>query len=171
MPLPPEDTITYVLVAPNPADILGNDGLTTTAPQGGGQSQDPPIVSRSQEQQGSGEATSTGTAQTKSEGQPQDLRSCLTSQLPLILGMVAIFYFLLIRPQQQQEKKRKELLSALKKGDRVVTNGGLHGTIEKVQEETVALRIDSDVQVTIDRAAIGRVLGDPAAAKDEGAKS
>ncbi|HEU5319436.1 MAG TPA: preprotein translocase subunit YajC [Methylomirabilota bacterium] len=79
---------------------------------------------------------------------------------PLILfgAMFAIFYFLMIRPQQKQKHDRERMLSALKKGDRVVTTSGLHGTVTGLNEHTVTLRVTDQVKLEFDRAAIGRVV-------------
>ena len=83
------------------------------------------------------------------------------SMLPTIVmvgAMLAIFYFLLIRPQQKQKQDRERMLSALKKGDRVVTSGGMHGTVTQLSEHTVTLRIDNQVKVEFDRGAVGRIV-------------
>lgn len=76
--------------------------------------------------------------------------------LPLIL-MFAIFYFLLIRPQQKKAKQHKQLLSALKKGDRVVTSGGLHGVVTGITEDVVTVEIAPKVRVKISRPSISGV--------------
>jgi preprotein translocase subunit YajC len=89
----------------------------------------------------------------------------LTSQAPIFLGIGLIFYFMLIRPQQKQEKKRREMMAQLKKGDAVVTTAGLHGEVLAVDANTVTLRVDSDVKLTFDRAAIHRLAHDPTATK------
>jgi preprotein translocase subunit YajC len=80
------------------------------------------------------------------------------STMPMILGMVLIFYFLLIRPQQKQEKQRKAMLAAVKEGDKVVTSGGIHGTISSLTEEKAVLRVDQKVKLTVDRHNIARRL-------------
>jgi preprotein translocase subunit YajC len=77
--------------------------------------------------------------------------------LPFI-GIFAIFYFLLIRPQQKQRREREAMLSAVKKGDRVVTTSGMHGTVLNLTEHTVLLRAGDGVKLEFDRAAIGRVV-------------
>ncbi len=77
--------------------------------------------------------------------------------LPLILLFV-VFYFLLIRPQQKQQKKRKEMLGELKKGDRVVTIGGLHGIIKEIDETNISLRVAENINLKMSRAAVDRVL-------------
>jgi len=77
----------------------------------------------------------------------------------LLLPMVAIFaiwYFLLILPQQKKEKKRQEMLKAIKKGDRVITIGGIHGVVEKVDEQIVTLKLGG-VLVDFSRSAIAQV--------------
>ena len=80
---------------------------------------------------------------------------------PLILfgAMFAIFYFIVLRPQQRQKAERERMLTALKKGDKVVTSGGMHGTVVGLGEHTVTLRVADQVKVEFDRAAIGRVVG------------
>ena len=59
--------------------------------------------------------------------------------LPMLI-LFAIWYFLLIMPQQKKEKKRKAMIAAIKKGDKVVTIGGIHGTVEKIQENIITLK-------------------------------
>ena len=73
-----------------------------------------------------------------------------TAMIPLLL-MFAIFYFLLIRPQQKKQKKHRELLGSLKKGDRVVTSGGLHGKITGMTETVITLEIAEKVRVKVGR--------------------
>lgn len=73
--------------------------------------------------------------------------------VPLII-MFAIFYFLLIRPQQKKAKQHKELLGALKKGDRVVSSGGLHGTVTGLAEDVVTMEIAPKVRVKVSRGSI-----------------
>jgi len=68
--------------------------------------------------------------------------------VPLLL-MFAIFYFLLIRPQQKKQKKQREVLAALKRGDMVVTSGGLHGKITGLTEKVVTLEIAEKVRVKV----------------------
>ena len=77
----------------------------------------------------------------------------IVSFIPHILIFV-IFYFLLIRPQQKKAKQHKELLGALKKGDRVVSSGGLHGTVTGLTEDVVTMEIAPKVRVKVSRASI-----------------
>jgi preprotein translocase subunit YajC len=80
-----------------------------------------------------------------------------TAFIPLIL-MFVIFYFLLIRPQQKKAKEHKEMVASLKKGDRVVTSGGIHGIITNTSDETVTVEIADDVNVKINRGGVGGVV-------------
>lgn len=86
--------------------------------------------------------------------------SFLISMLPLVLIFV-IFYFLLIRPQQKRAKEHRELLSNIRRGDRIVTNGGLMGTVAKVSEsdDTLQVEIAQGVRVQIVRAMVSEVRG------------
>ena len=77
--------------------------------------------------------------------------------IPLIL-MFAIFYFLLIRPQQKKSKQHREMIASLKKGDRVVSTGGLHGVITGISDDVVTMEIAPKVRVKVSRSSIaGRV--------------
>jgi preprotein translocase subunit YajC len=78
--------------------------------------------------------------------------------LPLMIGMFAIMYFLIIRPQQKQKRERESLLRAIKKGDRVVTSGGLYGTVVGLSEHTVTLKVADQVKLDFERSAIGRIV-------------
>ena len=73
-----------------------------------------------------------------------------TAFIPLII-MFAIFYFLLIRPQQKKNKEHREMISTLKKGDRVVTSGGIYGKITSTDETTLTLEIADRVRIKINR--------------------
>lgn len=73
------------------------------------------------------------------------------SFVPLIL-MFVIFYFLLIRPQQKKAKEHQEMIGNLKKGDKVVTSGGIHGTITKVDETDVTMEVADKVRIKVTRA-------------------
>lgn len=72
---------------------------------------------------------------------------------PLIVLFV-IFYFLLIRPQQKRAKEQKAMISALQKGDSIVTSGGIHGRIASVNEDTVMVEISDGVKVKISKEAV-----------------
>lgn len=68
--------------------------------------------------------------------------------------MFAIFYFLIIRPQQKKQKERNQMLLNLKKGDKVVTIGGIHGTIVELTDDTCVLLLNDSTKMTFDRSAI-----------------
>ena len=89
-----------------------------------------------------------------SEGQG----SSLVTFVPLIL-MFVIFYFLLIRPQQKKSKQHKDLLGALKKGDQVISSGGLHGVVTGLTDDVVTIEIAPKVRVKISRGSISAVVG------------
>jgi len=89
----------------------------------------------------------------------QSPTSGLVTFLPLVVIMV-IFYVLLIMPAQRRQKKTAAMLAALKTGDKVVTSGGLYGTIVGMESETVQLRIADQVKVKVSRSAISDVQPD-----------
>ena len=72
--------------------------------------------------------------------------------------ILVVFYFLFIRPQQKRVKEHKAMVEALKKGDEVVTNGGLGGTITKLSDNFVSLQIADNVTVKVQRGAVGSLL-------------
>ncbi|WP_078413888.1 preprotein translocase subunit YajC [Priestia abyssalis] len=78
---------------------------------------------------------------------------------PLLL-MFAIFYFLLIRPQQKRQKAVQQMQSDLKKGDKVVTIGGMHGIVDAIDEGQVVIKSGDGSRLTFDRAAIREVKND-----------
>jgi preprotein translocase subunit YajC len=82
----------------------------------------------------------------------------ITSFLPLILIFV-IFYFLLIRPQQKKVKDHQAYITSLKKGDKVITNGGIHGEITGLTDTVVTLEIADNVRIKIARAHIAGAQG------------
>jgi preprotein translocase subunit YajC len=93
------------------------------------------------------EQTATGTA------------NPLSNMLFLLVAMVAIMYFLMIRPNQKREKDRREMMAALAKGDKVVTSGGICGSVVGLSEKTVVLRVSDEPVVKMEflRGAISQV--------------
>ncbi len=71
--------------------------------------------------------------------------------------LLGVFYLLLIRPQQTQQRRRREMISKLKKGDRVVTVGGLHATIHDLEDDTLTLELSPNLRVKADRSAVSYV--------------
>ena len=90
------------------------------------------------------------------QGEGASPGSSLISFLPLI-AIVAIFYFLILRPQNKKQKETQKMLAALKKGDKVVTIGGIHGTIQTVRESTVIIRVDDNTKLEFSRSAVSSV--------------
>ena len=100
------------------------------------------------------------------QGQEGNPGSTLFSFLPLV-AIIAIFYFLILRPQNKKQKDTQKMLSALKKGDRVVTIGGIHGVIQSVKESTVIVKVDDTVKLELSRSAISSVSSQAREDKEE----
>ena len=83
--------------------------------------------------------------------------STLVSLLPLVL-MFVVLYFIMIRPQMKRQKEHKAMISALAKGDEVVTAGGLLGKVTKLDESFVRLEVASGVEMQVQRSAVVQVL-------------
>jgi preprotein translocase subunit YajC len=75
-----------------------------------------------------------------------------------LLGMLAIFYFLLIRPQQKKQKQMQTMIEAIRKGDRVLTTGGIYGTVAGIKENMIILKIADDVKIEIVKQAVASVV-------------
>jgi preprotein translocase subunit YajC len=80
----------------------------------------------------------------------------LINALP-ILAIVAVFYFLVIAPANKQRRQQQEMLGSLKKGDRVLTSGGIYGTIQGVEADVVYLKIAENVKIKVARSAVSGV--------------
>ncbi len=87
-----------------------------------------------------------------------DPGSALMGMMPLVL-MFVIFYFLLIRPQQKRAKEHKAMLEALKRGDEVITTGGIHGKITGVTDDVLTVEIAPNVKVRVSRSAVAAKRG------------
>ena len=72
--------------------------------------------------------------------------------------VIAIFYFLIIRPQNKKQKKTKQMLSALKKGDKVQSIGGIRGVVQNVTDDTVVVKVDDNTKMEFVKSAIGDVI-------------
>jgi preprotein translocase subunit YajC len=84
--------------------------------------------------------------------------SGLVSTLIMFGLIIAIFYFLILRPQQKRQKERQRLLEALKKGDRVVTSGGMYGTISGLDEKSALIQVADGVKIRFERGAITSIV-------------
>ncbi len=83
----------------------------------------------------------------------------LLTFLPIIL-IFAVFWFMIIRPQKKQQDQRRAMIEAIKRGDRIVTNGGLYATVRDVKADHVVATIAEGVKVQISKSAIGGVLAE-----------
>lgn len=79
-------------------------------------------------------------------------------QIVLFLAILAVFYFLLIRPQSKRAKEHRKMVSALSRGDEVVTTGGMVGKIVQVSDDFVTLKISENVEVLLQKQAVGVLL-------------
>ena len=86
-----------------------------------------------------------------------DIQQILQTSWPILL-MVVIFYFLLWRPQKKHQKERASLLGSLKKGQKIVTIGGIYGEIVELDDEKVKVQVSEKVELTFARTAVANVL-------------
>ncbi len=89
----------------------------------------------------------------------------LLDALPLVLLIGLVFYFVLIRPQGKERQKRETMISALKKGDRVMTSAGIYGTIAAVEEQAFMLKVAENTKIRIAKDAIAHLVTDGTAAE------
>lgn len=82
----------------------------------------------------------------------------LVSTLIMFGAIFAIFYFMIIRPQQKRAKEREQLLSNIQKGDKIVTSGGIHGTVVGLEEKTCLVQVSDNVKIKMERSAIATIL-------------
>ena len=100
-------------------------------------------------------------AMAQPSGEEGGLLGSVTAFLPIILIFV-IFYFLLIRPQQKRQKEHQRMINELKKGDNVITTGGIHGSVVGVAENVATVEIAPNVRIKVTRSSIAAVnnMGD-----------
>ena len=84
----------------------------------------------------------------------------LAQMLPMFILIIVIFYFVIYRPQKQQREKQHDMISQLKKGDKVVTSGGIWGTVTNVGKETVTLQVAENAKMKVVREHIVRLRGE-----------
>ena len=82
----------------------------------------------------------------------------LFSTLIMFMLIIGIFYFMILRPQQKRQKERQKLLEALKKGDKIVTAGGMYGVIAGIDEKTVLVQVADNVKIKFERGSIGSIV-------------
>lgn len=82
----------------------------------------------------------------------------MISTLIMFGAIFAIFYFMIIRPQQKKAKEREALLSSVKKGDKIITASGIHGTVSGLDDKTVLIDVGNNTKIKMERSAIGQVV-------------
>ena len=85
----------------------------------------------------------------------------LMANVVLFGSIILIFYFMIIRPQQKRQKERQKMVENMKKGDKVVTTGGIHGIISGMDEKTVLVQIADNVKVKLDKGSVTIISSDP----------
>ena len=96
-------------------------------------------------------------------GAPQQ-QNLLVSVIPFVF-IIGIFWLFIIRPQNKKQKETEKMINALKKGDKVVTIGGIHGVVSAAKEKTVVVKVDDGVSIEFNRSAIAAVVVDKPAEK------
>ena len=100
-------------------------------------------------------------AETSAAAAPQQAPSPIMNLFPIV-GMLVLFYFFLLRPQQKRAKEHKAMLGGLQKGDKVITNGGIYGTIVSVGDTTFEVMIADNVKIKILKSAVTDKAAAPA---------
>lgn len=85
----------------------------------------------------------------------------------MIIALFAVMYFFMIRPQRKQQKELENFRNALKKGDKVVTAGGIYGTIAEIQDKTVLLKVDGEVKLRVDKSSLQKDFSEASAPAKE----
>ncbi|MBM3310896.1 MAG: preprotein translocase subunit YajC [Candidatus Aminicenantes bacterium] len=91
-------------------------------------------------------------------GRPAPQGNMLTALIPFVL-VFAIFYLLIILPQRKKQKKHQDMVENLKPGDRVITSGGIYGTIMGVQKDRIEVKIAANTKIEVTKGAVGVILG------------
>ena len=99
-------------------------------------------------------------AQASSPASAPSVGEQMVQMLPMFILIVVIFYFVIYRPQKQQREKHQGMLSQLKKGDKVVTSGGIWGTVTNLGKETVTLQVAENAKIKVARDHILKLRGD-----------
>jgi preprotein translocase subunit YajC len=93
--------------------------------------------------------------------QPQGEQGGLMSFLPLVL-IIVVFYFFMIRPQMKKQKELRKFREDLKKGDKIVTTGGIYGKVLEIQERAIIMEVEGHNRLKVDKAAVVKDMGDVA---------
>ena len=92
----------------------------------------------------------------------QGSSSFLTSQMLMMVVIFGVFYFIVVRPMRKKQQETESMLGALKNGDRVLTSGGIYGTVVGVNEDVIQLRIADHVKIQVAKSAITQLIEDVA---------
>lgn len=82
------------------------------------------------------------------------------SSILMFVPLIAIFYFFIIRPQNKKQKEAEKMRSSVQKGDKIITIGGIHGTVSSVKEKTIVLKVEDGAKIEFERSAISSVISD-----------
>jgi len=99
-----------------------------------------------------------GSQQTSTTGATGGGGAQLVTMLVTFGLIIVVFYFLVIRPQNKKQKDAKKMLEGVRKGDRVVTIGGMHGFVESVKDDAIVLKVDDNVKIKFSKSAVSQVL-------------
>ena len=91
--------------------------------------------------------------------------SPLSMLLPFVL-IFAVFYFIVIMPAKKQQKKKDAMIAGLKKGDRIVTGGGIHGTVATVEDQSLLLKVAENTKIRISKSAVAGLVGSDGTASE-----
>ncbi|MBQ0166137.1 MAG: preprotein translocase subunit YajC [Treponema sp.] len=95
----------------------------------------------------------------------------MTPTLIMFALIFVIFYFFIIRPQNKKQKETEKMIASLKKGDKIITIGGIHGTVAATKEQTVIIKVDDNTKIEFNRTAISSVIVDKPAKEEKAEKA
>jgi preprotein translocase subunit YajC len=101
-----------------------------------------------------GTTTTAGSGNTTGTGEQQSTFDSLWPMLIFLVAIFAIFYFVMIRPQRKRQKEQQEMMEGLHRGDKVITAGGIYGTIESISEDSVVIKVESGTTMRVNKASV-----------------
>lgn len=101
------------------------------------------------------------------QSQPQ---GSILGPLMLPIAIIILFWIIIILPQKREQKRKQQMLKSLKKGDKIVTIGGIHGEIESVKEFTIVLKVDKNTSIKVEKNAVAAVINEESKTKERGKK-
>jgi preprotein translocase subunit YajC len=106
------------------------------------------------------QAADAGSGGTQTPGGLGGILSSPIGMTIIMVGFIAFFYFVIVRPQNKKRKQHEQMMSAISKGDKVVSIGGIHGKVVSVKDNAIVVRIGANTEITFDKSAISRVVGE-----------